>query len=156
MKQIPQGLLPVELMIDHGELDAQHNEIFWRIEALKESSLLADGVPHDDVAALISCFADHFATEEHLAQAAALDISAHMQEHERSLRVLRKADVDLGCGRLDLRTFLRYLEYWFEQHINEHDKPLGYRLGRSEERRLGQRRTATARPHTPAGPQASV
>jgi len=139
MERMPQGLLPVELMIDHGELDAQHNEIFWRIEALKESSLLAGEPPLDDVVALVSCFTRHFATEERLAQEAAIEFSIHAREHHQAARVLQKAETDLGSGRLNLRTFLRYLEYWFEQHINEYDKPLGYRLGTLEERRSGRR-----------------
>lgn len=130
MSQICQGLLPIELMIEHAELDHQHNEIFCRIEAIKESALASGQPPHDEVGGLIAYFADHFATEERLAEAAGIEFSAHVQAHSHALRVLHKARNDLGSGRLDLRTFLRYLEYWFEQHINDFDKPLGRSLSR--------------------------
>ncbi len=137
MTELAHGLLPIELMIDHAEVDSQHDEIFSRIEAMKESSLLSDAASHDDVASLITCFADHFATEERLAREAGIEFSAHVREHDQALRLLNKAFVDLGSGRLDLRTFLRYLEFWFEQHINEFDKPLGNRLsGRSSGARM--------------------
>lgn len=128
MDEVPHGLLPTELMIGHPEVDAQHDEIFCRIETLK-AVMLEDGQPHHaEFDALIAFFELHFATEEACAQAAGIDFSAHAREHLKSLRVLSRAVADLRGGRLDLRTFLRYLEYWFEQHINDFDKALGHRL----------------------------
>jgi hemerythrin-like metal-binding protein len=129
MSRMPHGLLPQELMIEHAEIDDQHDEIFFRIESIKESSLASGAIPHGEIADLVTYFSGHFATEERIARATGLDFSAHAKAHEQALRVFDKAGADLDSGRLDLRTFLRYLEYWFEQHIAEFDKPLGRRLG---------------------------
>lgn len=129
MSRIPHGLLPQELMIEHAEIDGQHDEIFFRIEAIKESSLASGTVPRAEIADLVAYFSGHFATEERAARASGMDFSAHARAHEQALRIFDKAGADLDSGRLDLRTFLRYLEYWFEQHISEFDKPLGRRLG---------------------------
>lgn len=130
MEHKPQGMLPLELMVNHPTLDAEHDDIFCRIEAIKESSLAAETPPGDEVLALVSCFARHFATEDELARELGMEFSAHAREHAQALHLLDKACADLKSGRLDLRPFLRYLEYWFEHHINEFDKPLGRRLAR--------------------------
>ena len=128
MDEIPHGLLPTELVVGQPEVDAQHDAIFCRIEALK-NVLLEDGQPHyAEFDALLDCFKQHFATEESCARTAGIDFSAHSREHLKSLRVFSKAAADLHGGRLDMRTFLRYLEYWFEQHIRDFDKVLGQRL----------------------------
>lgn len=134
MDEVPHGLLPTELMIGHPEVDAQHDEIFCRIESLK-NILLEDGQPHyAEFDSLVDFFKVHFATEEACARAAGIEFSAHAREHLKSLRVLSRAVADLHGGRLDVRTFLRYLEYWFEQHINDFDKTLGQRLEDARER----------------------
>lgn len=134
MDEMPHGLLPTELAIGHPEVDAQHDEIFCRIESLK-NILLEDGQPHfAEFDSLVEFFKLHFATEESCACAAGIEFSAHAREHLKNLRVLSRAVADLRSGRLDLRTFLRYLEYWFEQHINDFDKVLGHRLDDLRER----------------------
>lgn len=128
MKDPLRGLLPVELMTEHAVLDAEHDAIFCRIELLKESALASAVVPHAELLSLADSFAAHFASEEGLAREAGIDFSAHLREHAQALRLLGKARDDLQGGRFDLRTFLRYLEYWFEQHIKKFDKPFGKRL----------------------------
>lgn len=128
MESMRCGLLPLELMVDHHELDAQHDEIFGYIEFLKASSLEPGVLTPEELQVLSEYFARHFATEQQLAKEAMIEFSAHAQEHAKSLRLFNKACDDMRAGKLDLRTFLRYLEYWFEHHINEYDKPLGARL----------------------------
>lgn len=140
MDETPHGLLPEELMIGHPDVDAQHDQIFCRIECLKEI-VLADGQPHySEFDSLLALFKTHFATEESCARTAGIDFSAHAREHLKNLRIFSKALADLHAGHLDVRTFLRYLEYWFEQHINDFDKTLGHRLdevdGRDSRARL--------------------
>ena len=132
MGQQPHGLLPVQLMLEHAEIDAQHNDIFCQVEAIKAASLLdgdeASVLLAQELAGLVRFFGFHFATEERLAEEAGLDFEAHRREHQKNLRLLDKACAEQRLGKLDLRTFLRYLEYWFEHHINEYDKPFGERL----------------------------
>lgn len=128
MSGIFHGLLPIELLIEHDGIDRQHEEIFGRIEAIKEAALDMEALPGSTITELASCFADHFATEERLAREAGIEMSRHAREHVDALRVLTRARADLEGRRLDTRTFLRYLEYWFEHHINQYDKPLGHRL----------------------------
>jgi len=128
METFSSGLLPVELMVEHHELDSQHDEIFGCIEQLKESLLEVDALTPEKLQRLVDHFDHHFATEARLAKEAMIDFSRHGEEHGRNLRLLHKACDELRAGKLELRAFLRYLEYWFEHHINEYDKPLGQRL----------------------------
>lgn len=128
METFSGGLLPVELMVDHHELDGQHDEIFGCIEQFKVTSLEADALTPEALQCLVDLFTHHFATEARLAREAMIDFSRHDDEHARSLRLLHKACEELRAGKLELRGFLRYLEYWFEHHINEYDKPFGLRL----------------------------
>ena len=141
MDNVRCGLLPLELMVEHRELDMQHDEIFGYIEFLKAASLEPGGLTPEDLQVLSDRFTHHFADEQRLAKEAMIEFSEHAQEHAKNLRLFNKARDEMCAGKLDLRTFLRYLEYWFEHHINEYDKPLGARLA---ERSLG-RSARTAR-----------
>ncbi|HEX5804107.1 MAG TPA: hemerythrin family protein [Azospira sp.] len=134
MDETPHGLLPEELLIGHPDVDDQHEEIFCRIERLK-SIVLEDGQPHyAEFDSLFEFFKMHFATEESCARTAGIDFSVHAREHLRNLRILSRALADLHARQLDVRTFLRYLEYWFEQHINDFDKALGHCLDQADGR----------------------
>ena len=122
------GCLPVALMTGEAELDAQHDGIFSCIDHLKRLAFESEALPQDEVRRLINLLAEHFATEEQLAKAADIEFLVHGQEHVRNLRLLDKAVQELENGKLDRHTFLRYLEYWFEQHINDFDKRFAARL----------------------------
>ena len=122
------GFLPAALMTGEAELDAQHDGIFSRIDRLKKLSFESDTLPAAEVRELLDFLANHFATEERLAQAAKIEFFLHGQEHGRNLRLLDKAVNELENGKLDRHTFLRYLEYWFEQHITDFDKRFAARL----------------------------
>ncbi|MFZ2855003.1 MAG: hemerythrin family protein [Rhodocyclaceae bacterium] len=121
-------LLPAALVIDHPEVDEQHQEIFTRIELLKVACV--DGgysgiSAFDDLLVFIG---HHFATEERIAAQAGLEFSRHTKAHHDNLYVLSKALNEVRRGASDVYSFLRYLEYWFERHILEEDKPFAVLL----------------------------
>jgi hemerythrin len=114
--------LPEALLVDLPEVDAQHEEVFMRIESLKASCFENDYVDIAEFQGLLDCFALHFATEEHLAEEAGVDFTAHAKIHRDTLGLLHKALSDLRNGGEDAHSFLRYAEFWFERHIRENDK----------------------------------
>lgn len=122
MKVRNAGLLPEALLVDLPEIDAQHEEIFHRIEALKTTCFESSYVPIDEFHALLDFFATHFATEERIAADAGLDFTDHARIHDDTLRLLQKALGDVITGTQDVHSFLRYAEYWFERHISEDDR----------------------------------
>ncbi len=128
MKPQSSGLLPMELTVGNAELDTQHDQLFCRIERLKAAAMEAGSLSQQELRALVKSFADHFATEEQLAQQANIEFLVHGEEHAKNLRLLNKAVAEINAGKLDLHTFLRYLEYWFEQHITGYDKRFAARL----------------------------
>lgn len=128
MEKKQTGFLPAALMTGETEMDVQHEGIFGRIEHLKNLAFETHSLPVEEVRALIDFLAEHFATEERLAQAAKIEFLVHGQEHARNLRLLNKAASELENGKLDRHTFLRYIEYWFEQHIADFDKRFAARL----------------------------
>ena len=54
-------LLPEALLVDLPEIDAQHEDIFSRIESLKVACFESDYVPIDEFHALLDVFEQHFA-----------------------------------------------------------------------------------------------
>lgn len=116
------GLLPEALLVDLPEIDAQHEEIFNRIEALKIACFESNYVPIDEFRALLEDFAVHFATEERIAGDAGLDFADHTRIHDDTLRMLHRALGEVISSGRDVHSFLRYCEYWFERHISEDDR----------------------------------
>ena len=117
------GLLPAALLIDLPEIDVQHEEIFRRIESLKETCYGNGQVSFDEFESLLDYLKYHFATEERIAQEAGAAFVDHARVHRENLRALRKAFGKVRNGAGDVHSFLRFAEYWFERHINEEDKP---------------------------------
>jgi hemerythrin-like metal-binding protein len=113
-------------------MDVQHEDIFGRIESLKTLAFETNTLPIEKVHTLIDCLSEHFATEERLAQETKIEFLVHGQEHARNLRLLKKAVGELENGKLDRHTFLRYIEYWFEQHIADFDKRFAARLAEAK------------------------
>jgi hemerythrin len=113
------GLLPEALLIDLPEIDAQHEEIFCRIEALKETCFGSGPVSLDEFDSLLNFLDYHFASEERIAREVGADFVAHAVVHRDNLQALRKAFVEVRDGARDVHSFLRYAEYWFERHITE-------------------------------------
>ena len=128
MESMHAGLLPESLVIDLPEVDAQHEEIFIRIESLKVACFEIEYDPIGDFETLLHYFAHHFATEERIAEQNGLEFSEHIETHQKSLRVLNKALHDVRSGVRDAYSLLRYIELWFERHINDMDKPLATSL----------------------------
>lgn len=128
MEKSLRGLLPEEMLTDHLGMDIQHEEIFARIESLRNSDMEADACFIEQLSCLLDYLAEHFATEEQLATAAGIEFSGHAKTHAQNLRLLHKAMDEVKRGSMESRSFLRFLDYWFEHHINEFDKPFARRL----------------------------
>jgi len=117
------GLLPEALLIDLPEIDAQHEEIFRRIEALKETCFGSGPVSFEEFESLLEYLKYHFSTEERVAGEAGAGFVDHARVHRENLQALGKAFREVRDGARDVHSFLRYAEYWFERHITEEDKP---------------------------------
>jgi len=117
------GLLPEALLIGLPEIDAQHEEIFRRIESLKVSCFGSGPVSFDQFESLLDYLEYHFASEERLALEVGADFDSHAAIHRDNLHALQKAFGEVRNGARDVHSFLRYAEYWFERHICEEDKP---------------------------------
>lgn len=130
MEQTLRGLLPEELQTDCFPMDAQHEEIFSRIEALRNDELAAMPAFIDRIADLLAYLDGHFATEARIAAEAGLDFTVHAQTHVHNFRLLNKAMNEVKRGSMEPRSFVRYIDYWFEHHINEFDKPFARSLQR--------------------------
>lgn len=123
MKMMLAGLLPEALVVHLPEVDAQHEDIFMRIESLKAACLESGPVPIEEFESLRTVFAHHSSTEEEIAQQAGLEFSEHTKLHRTNLRVLKKALEEVRSGVRDGYSFMRYVELWFERHIIEQDQP---------------------------------
>ncbi|WP_291991795.1 hemerythrin family protein [Candidatus Accumulibacter sp. ACC003] len=122
------GLLPPSMLIDIPEIDVQHEEIFRRIETLKLSSFGSAPTSLDEFDSLINYLEWHFTSEERLALLRGVPFAEHARVHEENLQMLRKALRGVRDGSRDVHSFLRFMEYWFERHINEEDKPFAASL----------------------------
>lgn len=145
MERMLAGMLPEALIVDVPELDIQHEEVFMRVEALKTACFEDDDAPLDEFESLVGFFAHHFRTEERIAAQAGLDFSRHAQIHRGCLKTLGKAFEEVREGMLDRHSFLRYVEFWFERHIQQEDKRFAESL-LSRGRRRGTGTQATAHP----------
>lgn len=124
----PTGVLPEALLVDLPEIDAQYEEIFARIERLKTACFESDTVPFEECEALLALLAHHFATEERIAACAELEFSKHTKTHRDTLQILSKALDEVHKGGRNVHSFLRYVEFWFERHITQDDKPFAASL----------------------------
>lgn len=122
------GMLPDALLIDLPEIDAQHEEIFRRIEALKAACFGSGPAPLEGFRSLLDYLKYHFASEERVAEQTGVDFSSHAEVHRENMQVLRKAFSEVLDGSRDVHSFLRYIEYWFERHITVEDKPFAARV----------------------------
>ncbi|MDA0189986.1 MAG: hemerythrin [Proteobacteria bacterium] len=130
------GLLPEALQVDHPELDPQHEEIFVLIESLKTHCFDEGGLPDAQFERLLDRFEQHFSTEERLAEAAGVEFAQHARVHRTQLRTMRRALDEVLAGVRDVHSFLRFVEFWFERHIQQDDQPFVEALRRSAGRRI--------------------
>lgn len=130
------GLLPEALQVDHPELDPQHEEIFVLIESLKTHCFDEGGLPDAQFERLLNRFEQHFSTEERIAEAAGLEFAQHARVHRTQLRTMRRALEEVLAGVRDVHSFLRFVEFWFERHIQQEDQPFVEMLRRGAGRRI--------------------
>lgn len=122
------GFLPAALRLGVAEIDWQHEGIFAELAFLKACCLEAKELSLEHVKSLLAMLRDHFATEERLANAAALPFSEHAWKHHEVLWNLTKAFNEIREGRGDVFSVLRYIDNWFERHIAEYDRDACVRL----------------------------
>jgi len=133
MDNMLRGLLPEEMLTDHLGMDLQHEEIFSRIEYLRNSETDDDALLIPALSSLLTYLAEHFAMEEQLAAEGGVEFSTHARDHAENLRLFHKALGEVKRGSMPPRMFLRYIDYWFEHHINMLDRPFAQHLvGRSD------------------------
>ena len=134
------GQLPEALLVGVPDIDQQHEEIFSRISLLKAQCLESGSAAVEGFADLLELFAQHFATEQMLAEEAEIDFSEHAGVHHDTLRILYKALNDAFAGSHDVYSLLRYAEYWFERHIGEDDRLFADELSAANGQRTSQPR----------------
>lgn len=150
--------LPNSLRVNVEEIDAQHAGLFARLTALKELCVDSNELPGAEAEALFDALRQHFATEQRLAGECGLNFAAHARKHDKMLAGIAKAIAEVGEGKMDVFSVLRYIEYWFERHISEEDQVLGNNLQQvmdgmfDRDLQFSQARAATEPPHgRPAG-----
>lgn len=120
--------LPDALIINVPEVDEQHAGLFARLAHLKHRCIETNCLPGEDAIGLLESLRIHCATEERLANQANVDFTAHAKKHQQMLKGIEKTLHDVRNGKTDIFSLIRYIEYWFERHINEEDKELGRHL----------------------------
>lgn len=122
------NFLPVELMIEVDEVDDQHAELFARLAHLKDLCIEKNGLPVKEADELFAALCLHCDTEERLANEAGIDFAMHAFKHQKMLRGIYRTLQEVREERMDVFSLIRFIEYWFERHIIEDDKPLGVQL----------------------------
>jgi len=120
--------LPSTLVVDFQEIDDQHAHLFEQLETFKASCIEHNAYQADEAEALFSALVVHCRTEERLAGEAGLDFRRHGEKHRVMLRSIRKMLDDMENPGADVFSLIRYVEYWFERHIQEEDRNLGINL----------------------------
>jgi hemerythrin len=123
--EIPsKGLLPEALMLGIAHIDAQHEGIFYRLEALKDACVETGKLPDDMADELLDYLRIHFDSEEDCAREAGVDFAEHASIHTATLATIGRSVDHVRDGRANVFSLLRYLEAWFERHIVDEDQPL--------------------------------
>jgi len=119
------AFLPNNLIVNIEEIDDQHAALFSRLAALKMFCIENNDLPLAESEELLATLRIHCATEERLAEECGLNFAIHGRKHQKMLAAISKALEEVGEGRIDVFSVLRYIEYWFERHISEEDLNLG-------------------------------
>ena len=128
MRRSSLSYLPSTLVIDIPEIDAQHAHLFEQLDEFKPSCIDHNAYQADEAEALFATLAAHCRTEERLAGEAGLDFRRHGEKHRVMLRGIRKMLDDMEKPGADVFSLIRYVDYWFERHIQEEDRNLGINL----------------------------
>ena len=121
-KNIP--FLPDALHLSVDEIDTQHGALFSLLSDIKENCLASNELPVERASELVKALHEHFRTEEKLASIAGYDFSEHAIKHVKMVSAIEKGLAEVISGTQDAFSLLRYVEYWFERHIAEEDRPL--------------------------------
>lgn len=128
MRSSSLSYLPSTLVIDVPEIDEQHAGLFEQLETFKVSCIDHNAYQADEAEALFATLEAHCRTEERLARQSGLDFSGHGEKHRLMLRGIRKMLNDMEKPGGDVFSLIRYVDYWFERHIQEEDRNLGINL----------------------------
>ena len=119
-----ESLLPDVLTLGILEIDAQHQHLFELLAELKAHCFELGKLPEEEAAQLLRHLAEHFATEERIAFDAGRDVAEHIVTHQRIFAGIERGIAEVQRGNKDMFALLRYIEYWFERHIVDEDRPL--------------------------------
>lgn len=114
-------MLPQNLLTNISVVDSEHNELFVFLEGFKEYCFGAQDIPQSKRDTLYQMLVSHFETESQLAHAAGVDFSYHETAHLKVLDVVSKTLNQMSSNNSDLYSLIRYIGYWFEQHILDFD-----------------------------------
>lgn len=120
--------LPSALIIGVPEIDSQHAHLFEQLAQFKASCIEHNAFQSDEAESLFATLMEHCQTEERFAHEAGLDFCCHGEKHRLMLRGIRKMLDDMERPGADVFSLIRYVEYWFERHIQEEDINLGASL----------------------------
>ncbi len=119
------GFLPEALVLSVKEIDVQHEALFALLEEIKAICINSNELPLERARELIDFLHEHFRTEEDLAAKAGYDFSEHARKHLKMVTAIEKGLTEVTEGKQDVFSVLRYVDYWFERHIADDDRPLG-------------------------------
>ena len=125
-----EDLLPETLAVEIPAMDVQHEQIFVHLEALKQACFGNSHLPAEEFKQLLNALEQHFIDEEHLALDAGIEFSRHAEVHKDNIVSLKDTLDIVLTGLSDPYSFLRYMEFWFERHIVQWDKPFANQLRR--------------------------
>ena len=120
--------LAVNEVLDIQEMDEEHNELFKRLENLKEHSFGNQALLREEADNLLEYLTQHFRTEQNLAEKAGIDFAAHAQIHEKMLGVVSLALNEFYLGNGDIFGLIKYIHLWFTRHIRETDSRFAEKL----------------------------
>ncbi|MGC4000247.1 MAG: bacteriohemerythrin [Anaeromyxobacter sp.] len=123
------------LAVGHPGIDAQHQELFKRLDALLVA--MASG-NRDEITRLFDFLgtyvAEHFAMEEALMQASAYPgLAVHKAAHDRFVRdylALKKLHDESGATAAVVIKAKSWLVEWLQTHIGSTDQQLARHLAR--------------------------
>ena len=118
------SFLPCTLVVDVVEMDHQHADLFACLERVKARCIECNTACLDELESLYRWLGAHCRSEERLARQIGFDFSHHAGSHGEMLRGIRRMLDEVGGGKRDVFSLLRYIDYWFECHIEQEDKPL--------------------------------
>ncbi len=125
------AFLPESLVLSVEEIDRQHGALFSLLADIKAACLRSNALPPELAAGLIDFLHEHFRTEERLAALAGYNFAVHDRKHLEMVSAIEKGLSEVVTEAQDVFSVLRYVEYWFERHIAEEDRPLGAFLRRT-------------------------